>query len=174
MEEIGSGSFTTAFRLKNGKVLLKSKDPIKQHMAEGNFPKSRLFPTVTLVKEATEFCRARYEMEYYEQPANIYEALNSSQKEFYDEHIRYFYVITGYNRIVDAFSKLPEKFAYEREIMLEAVHSLKEYGNDIIFENPLQNLAIKNGQLVLLDCFFLRSVLTEVRENAPHQSGTGK
>lgn len=48
------------------------------------------------------------------------------------------------------------------QIILEALDACLNYGSSVRFEISPRNVAVQDGQLVLLDCFYLQSTLNEV------------
>jgi len=49
-----------------------------------------------------------------------------------------------------------------RNSLQEAIDACANYGSDIKFEISPRNVAVKNGNLILLDCFFVGSKQIEV------------
>lgn len=162
--KIGQGSFSNVFRKGNSKeVLIISNDPVKECMSFGWFPKTRLFPTIARVDygEAT----STYKMKYYEKVTAPKKQLNARAYELYKE-LRALHPIFTLTRTkrptcfywIDEFKKLKNKNV--RQILIEAVESLMNYGDDVCFEISPRNIATtKTGNLILLDCFFLHSQL---------------
>ena len=79
-----------------------------------------------------------------------------------------FYSLFGNGANIDFFIKkieeiLPDKFAEEKEAICAHIQGLRDYGEDICFEISPRNVAVDNGKLILLDCFFKRSALDELR-----------
>ena len=59
---------------------------------------------------------------------------------------------------------MPDKFDNEKEAILEAIDAMCNYGSDVSFEISPRNIAAdKDGNLILLDCFFIKSQLSNVR-----------
>jgi hypothetical protein len=58
------------------------------------------------------------------------------------------------------FNRLPK---WAARALNEQIDGLMNYGADIRFEISPRNVAVKNGKLILLDCFFFASKLREVR-----------
>lgn len=165
MKLIGKGSFTKAYVQDNGKVLLKSIDPIKECMASGWFPEHRLFPSVEMVDEGM------YEMQYYAKVTSLKQNLSSEDwalykelKALYDAYEAPTDKYDGYSSWYTVFSssELPEEI---KEVLLEALDACSNIGSDIMFEISARNVAVDNGRLVLLDCFFQTSMLEQVRKS---------
>ena len=58
---------------------------------------------------------------------------------------------------------LPSKYARKKAALLGAIDALTNYGQDIRFEISPRNVAAHNGNLILLDCFFMAEKAKEVR-----------
>ena len=159
MIKIGKGSFSTAYLMDNGKVFIKSTDHIKECMAQGWFPSSRLFPKV-------EFGEAinTYIMKYYKKVTSLKNTLTEKDYAMYKElrvianSLNY---KAGYNELYEAFKMIKNRRV--RVALQEALSACSNYGGDIGFEISPRNVAVNKGRLVLLDCFFIRSQLKEVR-----------
>lgn len=144
--------------MENGKVKLISSDPVKQCMAEGWFPESRLFPKIKQIGSG------EYEMKYYPKVSSLKNNLVPLHYGYYKRlreiHKQYCYSQNPYDMyslLTRKFEKLPK---YLRENLQGAIDGLSNYGTDIGFEISPRNVAVtKTGKLILLDCFFLRSQL---------------
>ena len=160
---IGKGAFTKCYQLNDTMVLLKSEDPIKECMAHGWFPESDLFPKVEF--SSIDGC---YEMEYFPRVSSLKNNLDSEQYQIYKE-LRDIQnkigwsinVYDSYQKIYEAFEQLDNEEL--KEVMLEALNACSNYGTDICFEISPRNVAVKNGKLILLDVFYIKSVLNKVR-----------
>jgi len=159
MKQIGKGAFTTAYKKDASTVLLKSVDPIKECMAHGWFPNSQLFPNVKFGERPGE-----YVMRYYNTNPSLTK-LHPKHRKFYDELHDLWTSLplhSGYNEVYQAFTKIKDR--NYRRIMVDALQACSNYGSDVCFEISPRNIAItKTGRMVLLDCFFMRSKLREVR-----------
>jgi len=162
MQLIGQGMFTKAYRKNKTRVLLKSIDPIKECMSLGGFPPSRLFPIIDRI--GTEL----YEMKYYPKVTSLKGALDTKDYLMYKE-LRALSISyqrnphDSYNAWKTSFSKL--KTRRLKEALLGALDAITNYGSDIGFEISPRNVAVNNGKLVLLDCFYLISALNKHRES---------
>lgn len=162
---IGTGAFTKAYLMENGRVLLRSCDPIKEAMAYGWFPKSEYFPDVVVLDVGV------YEMQYYQRVRSLKSALAPAQWEIY-KSLRNIWNEHG-SRCRDYFGwyKVFEQEAADDydvpsdvvQIILEALDACSNYDSSVRFEISPRNVAVQDGQLVLLDCFYLQSTLDEVR-----------
>lgn len=165
VKRIGSGAFTKAYLMENGRVLLRSCDPIKEAMAYGWFPKSEYFPEVSVLDAGV------YEMQYYPKVRSLKAALTAEQYAVYNS-LRAVFNEHGI-RCKDYFDwyKVFEQEATDEfgvpgdvvQIILEALDACSNYGQSVNFEISPRNVAVQDGQLVLLDCFYLQSTLDEVR-----------
>jgi len=165
-DAIGKGAFSTVWRDKKNPdmVRVETSDHVKECMGMGWFPKSPLFPTVERTEEI-----GVYSMRFYptakskavtgllcEHDAELYKALRNLSVNYWSKK-------APYELWTEAFNSLPEKFAEEKETLLEALDALTNYGDDACFEISPRNVACENGKLILLDCFFLQSQLAQVR-----------
>ena len=161
---IGRGQFTKAYLREDGKVELVSKDPIKECMALGWFPSSRLFPTIDRIDTTED--TALYLMKYYPKVKSLKDSLKPKEYAKYKElrglTIQYTHnKHNAYQEVYDAFKSIKNKRL--RETMQEAIMSCTNYGTDIAFEISPRNVAVSpTGNLVLLDCFFQISKLREL------------
>ncbi len=160
---IGKGAFTKCYQLNDTTVLLKSEDPIKECMAYGWFPNSNLFPKVEF--SSIDGC---YEMEYYPRLKSLKNNLDSDQYQIYKDLREVFNnletsvnIYDGYSLIYKGFEQLDNEEL--KEIMLEALDACSNCGSDVGFEISPRNVSVKNGKLILLDVFFMKSVLNKVR-----------
>lgn len=170
MKFIGKGSFTKCFLLDCGKrVQLVTCDPIKEAMAWGWFPDSPLFPKLSFVSLGV------YEMDYMPGSRGLKSELEPEQWELYKALRACFAKNVDVQREDDlyqawyaSFETCAEGFAGShievafRDLM-EALDACANFGSDVAFEISPRNVRAVNGKLVLLDCFFLKSKLKEVR-----------
>ena len=159
---IGKGFFSKVYENADNanRVFVKSEDPIKECMSMGWFPESSLFPKV----EREDF--NIYSMPFYSDAKGrgvlnkldlhgkkLYRALQKVQT----QNLK----IKGseYSSLYTAFEGLGDEFANEREDLIFALDACANYGTDVCFEISSRNVAVEDGKLVLLDCFFLRSAI---------------
>jgi len=163
MKLIGKGTFTKCYLNDDGKtVTLFSSDPIKECMANGWFPRSRLFPKITY--DNSNEC---YRMEYYPKVTSLKTSLTTAHYTIYKElkevadicapRNPYEWYVFWYERFETLITNKRVK-----EALLEALDACTNYGHDIGFEVSPGNVAVKKGKLVLLDCFFMREHLIKV------------
>ena len=168
---IGRGMFSTVYRKNAKTVLIKSVDPVKECMAMGWFPSSRMFPKTTRVAILDDDQgTALYEQRYYPKAKSLKAALKPAEWEFYRElrelqsNINHF--LDDYKALASLqslISDLPSKYARKKAALLGAIDALTNYGPDIRFEISPRNVAVHNGNLILLDCFFMAEKAKEVR-----------
>lgn len=167
MKLIGKGMFTKCFLKDSETVLLVSTDPIKECMAFGWFPDNDLFPVIERID--IDDGRSMYEMEYYPRVSSLKNSLEPAQYEIY-KTLRSLESIPPETRDNDAFYWWHNEFdkiedEELREAMKGALDGCANCGTDIMFEISPRNVAVKNGKLILLDCFFKCSLIRELRGN---------
>ena len=170
---IGRGVFSTVYRKNAKTVLIKSVDPVKECMAMGWFPNSRMFPKTTRIAILDDGQgTALYEQRYYPKVKSLKAALKPTEWEFYQELRKVqrmrVYPNDDYRSLESLqllIKALPSKYASKKEHLLGAVDALASYGPDIRFEISPRNVAAHNGSLILLDCFFMAGKLKEVKKN---------
>ena len=164
VKRIGSGAFTKAYLMENGRVLLRSCDPIKEAMAWGWFPKSEYFPEVSMLDYGV------YEMQYYPRVRSLKSALAPAQWAIYKSLRNLYNEYRGKCLDYSDWYKVFEREAADDygvpedvvQIILEALDACSNYDSSVNFEISPRNVAAQDGQLVLLDCFYLQSTLDEV------------
>lgn len=162
---IGKGMFSKVYRKSKTRVLIESVDPAKEVMALF-FPSSKLFPTLERVSYGET---STYESKYYPKKSKLKSNMSDFDWEFYRWLCEYQYSTskcngdTDYDRLLNFFSKIPTKFHRKRDVLIEALGALTNYDLDIGFEISPRNVTAHNGRLVLLDCFYFKSKLKEVR-----------
>jgi len=165
-KRIGAGSFSTVYRKGNSNhVLIVSTDPAKECMSLGWFPDSRLFPKVARLSYNDDGTQT-FKIKYYEKVRAPKRQLNERSYKLYKALRKLDVTCQNDNLLHDkwrkAFNGIPVEFKAAKEALLEAVDALTNYGSDICFEISPRNIAVtKAGNLILLDCFFLRSALSE-------------
>lgn len=166
MKKIGKGTFSNVYLKSDNKtVFIKSVCLIKECMALGWFPNSRLFPKLKRVG-----CQC-YEMKYYPRVKSLKQALKPSQYLSYKQLREAWkgmpYISSRHNSLDtwrDTFEKLENKRL--SKIMLEALDGCANYGNNIGFEISPRNVAVtESGNLILLDVFYDRDKLIKVRKD---------
>lgn len=162
---IGKGVFTKAFLNVDNSVILISCCPIKECMSLGWFPNSELFPKLERVDCDTY---ATYTMEYYPRLKGGLKAnLDTDQYAIYKalRDVNPKFELNPYDRassLYAAFEELEDKDL--SDVMIEALYACCNYGSDIGFEISPRNVAVKNGKLILLDCFYHMGTLNKVRK----------
>jgi hypothetical protein len=162
---LGKGAFSTAFmNITNDTVLITSEDPIKETMAYGWFPTSKHVPLVEKLDDNL------YEMPYY----TVCTSWQAYRKILTDESNQMLSeLIAMYQRCCRTFSYNHHDYSnlwwnnfdtmHNKELgdLLKGMLSgASNCGSDICFELRPDNMAAdKDGNLILLDCFFQWSLL---------------
>jgi len=165
LPKVGQGKFSVVYKKSDSKVVIKSKDPVKECMSLGWFPNTTLFPKIEYIEHSSVSDFVFYESKYYANNSrNFKKDLLPFEYEFYSE-LRKLRVRPNtkpqflYQEWIYQFDNLPNKFYKRKEHLIEAVTSLMNYGEDICFEISPRNIKVEKGKLILLDCFFLFSKL---------------
>lgn len=158
---IGKGVFSKVYQLNDKEVLIKSADYAKE--CNALYIESRLVPNIEKIDHET------YKMEYFPKVKSLKQSLKPKEYELYNT-LRGLNVPLGIHiKDCDYYSLWRKEFETKikdkrvREDLLHIVDSLCNYGTDLRFEISPRNVAVKNGKLVLLDCFFFTSQLNEIR-----------
>lgn len=157
---IGSGSFTKVYELNSKQVLIHSVDYVKEcnayfGLSDFGFPKiKRLSDNIYLSKKYNKVVSLKNELrpkqyEIYKELRGLSVPYNTKPYDYLNEWRKVFYTVKN------------SKF---RNALLEALDNLSNYGSDISFEISPRNVAVEKGNLILLDCFFLRSQLDKTRK----------
>ena len=165
LKQIGKGAFSTVYKKGTNKVLIKSCDNVKDCMSMGFFPNSRMFPKIKRVGVSDCGQFQFYEEKFYQKTKSLKQDLLPSEYEFYltlkREGDNVF--IRDMFGLIKFFESLPNKYRARKQVLIEAVYGLSNYGTDICFEISPRNVTVQNGKLILLDCFFFFSALDKVR-----------
>ena len=157
---IGQGAFTKAYLQEDGQVLLVSRCSIKECMSMGWFPDSPLFPKLEMVRRVDDDY-TEYLMEYLPRSQSLKQNLHADQWQIYKDlkalGCCWISRQEAFYKWHDAFNKLKNEEL--REVMKEALDACANYGSDIGFEISPRNVSVKNGKLILLDCFYQISKL---------------
>ena len=177
MQKIGQGSFSTAWLLNESTVLIHSVDYVKECASYGWVPESRLFPEIERIEDPSDQTNLRaYTMEYFPKVKSLKDNLEPREWLLYQtlRKISVPYCEKDHDlsdRLISQFEGIPDEFEIERESLLEMIDSLANYGSDACFEISPRNVSCKNGKLILLDCFFMKSQLIESRKNSNYRKG---
>jgi len=159
MNLIGKGQFSTVYQKTKSTVLIKSKDNVKECMALGWFPNSKMFPKLERIGWSQDGEYQLYESKYYPRVQSLKSNLKPLEWEFYK---------TLRNLCVqkpEDFRNLPKKFRNRAQQLVAAWNALMNYDGMIGFEISPRNVAVNNGRLILLDCFYCFYFHQPVREN---------
>lgn len=162
MKLIGKGSFTRAYLLPDGQtVKLVTNDPCKE-CAAMFAPNSPIFPKLEC--DGYEGERRVYKMKYYPKQKSLKKALAPRDYKLYQYLRKVNLSLWGDDPHLARFKEklneiIPTEFAKEILAICEHIDALNNYGDDMKFEISPRNVAVDNGKLILLDCFFKRSYL---------------
>jgi len=161
LKVLGRGSFTTAYKLNDEQVLLRSTDPCKECMSLGWFPDSFRFPKVERVDG-----QGLYLMKYYPNTRGLKSTLDDWEYQLYKELRRvynecydYHPANSRYQSTIDMLNLISDEFHDVRELLIEACGALSNYGDGITFEISPLNVRAYNGKLIFLDVFYRQSRL---------------
>ena len=164
---IGKGMFSKVYQLNDKEVLIKSNDLAKEcicYMVE-----SDLVPDIEQIEDGI------YKMEYFPKVKSLKDSLDMDQYKLYQELSKLNISIGMHTRKNDYYFLWREQFETisdeeVREDLLNVIDCMCNYGADVRFEISPRNVAVKNGKLVLLDCFFFASQLEDVRNSKKRYS----
>jgi len=156
---IGKGMFSKVYRVSEKEVIIKSFCPAKECMALF-FDKSKYFPPIERIDYQ------EYKMPYYDKVSSLKTTLKPKQYQLYLElrKLSIPYTTNRYNKLNEwenQFKTIKDKIL--RNNLLMAVGELSNYGQDISFEISPRNVAVKNGNLILLDCFYSSDLVNKIR-----------
>lgn len=159
---IGQGLFSKCYLLECGKkVLIRSSDKVKECSAIFGLADSALFPEIVRI----DF--EMFEMEYFPRVTSLKNSLDADQWQLYKalRTVDNYHGGRDYDKpefLRNQFNRL-DVTEDVKQALWDAVDSLQNYGYDINFEISPRNVAVKNGKLILLDCFFFASQAQEIR-----------
>jgi len=155
MKIIGKGQFTKVYRLDSKKVGLISTDPVKEAMAIGMFPKSKLFPVIDSLDDSNEF---DYIMNYDPdlKERSVLPKLNPYYQNLYKQ-LKTIDRVFNRDSFFRSLARLKGVRIYHKNALKKAFECLINYAEEhqIKFEISPRNVSTKNGRLILNDCFFL-------------------
>lgn len=157
---IGKGMFSKVYLKDEKTVLINSVCYMKECMA--NWVDSIWFPKL----EREDY--QQYTCEYFPKVKSLKSALSKEHYEIYLQLRSIFNIFDKPRNKYDLLDYWRGKFATIsndsiREDLLYFLAEASNYGSDIDFEISPRNVAVKNGNLILLDCFFVRSQLDTIR-----------
>jgi len=165
MKLIGKGSFSEVYKFNSEKVVIKTIDPIKEAMAVGFFPNSKLFPKIDFFDHMDYGDDFKYIMKYDEDLKS--KSVISKLKPYYQNMYRQLREIQGIFRNLNDYeykiSSLKGVRKYHKDALIKAYWAIMNYldERDIAFEISPRNVSTKNGRLILNDCFFSVSLLNK-------------
>jgi hypothetical protein len=162
MKLIGQGLFSKCYLLDCGsKVLIKSSDKVKECSSLYGLADSALFPEIIRI----DF--EMYEMKYFPKVKSLKNSLDLDQWRLYKElrSVNSLFLGRDYDKPRYLYKQFNALNVAEdvKQALYDAVDSLQNYGYDINFEISPRNVAVENGKIILLDCFFFSSQAQEIR-----------
>ena len=164
--KVKRGSKTTAYIFED-KVLLRTIDPVKEAMVHGWFPDSEYLPEVlgTDLEDKDEAFSV-YKSPRYLQGRSIKALVNKEDYETVYQPLRRMYAKADWSR--DSY-KWHDNFIADvtnceglkeelKEVLIQAYEACMAFSHKVRFEiSPRNVAATKEGQLIVLDCFFIIS-----------------
>lgn len=156
MQLIGKGSFTKAYLVSPGEVMLDTRDPVKHHIVNGDVIQGSMFPK--LYKKADGRIYSKYLPRTPSLKANLSE-----------RHWKYYKELRDLSNFIEAdchstvsirrmLGTIKYSVLHDQVVnQFEQLRNLAPY--DIYFECSPRNVRAHKGKLVLLDCFFYYSEL---------------
>lgn len=155
---IGKGTFSKVYLQDDNTVLIQSECWAKECIAD--YIESDIFPDLKRVGYE------KYECTYYPKVKSLKTALSTEHYEIYKQLRSLRIDIPGnkYDRM-DMWREQFEKIENEhyRQGLIDALDSLCNWGTQIGFEISPRNVAVQDGKLILLDCFYFVNQLQAVR-----------
>ena len=159
-KRIGTGSFSQAYQQKDGKVIIVSDDPVKKLMSKGVLPDHRMFPKVTMIAPETRRTDGIYEMEYYsivrDMPEEEIRKQLSKRQWYLLSTLRTIYCANGSPEEIkkQLTRQMAKCFHREMHLLFTAIDAVHATGVRANCEFQCMNLAVRDGKIVFLDCFF--------------------
>ena len=166
---IGKGLFSRVYDNGDGSVLIYSKDHAKDCLSMQWHDNSMgLFPEIEKI-DYLDNGQSIYQCKKYTKVRSLKNTLDADQYALYLELRALFSGLEilrnhndNYQYLYDTFnaSSIDESVKYS---ILDFLDALCNFGEDINFEISPRNVAVDNGKLVLLDCFFFSSQAIKAR-----------
>lgn len=155
---IGKGLFSKVYKLNEKQVLIKSTCWSKECLAL--FVEAKHFPKLEVVGEKEYVC------EFYPRVKSLKDSLKPSHYKVYQQLRQIDRLTTGgYDDLKYLFNTVSNKSF--RESLLNTLDDMTNYSLEVCFEISPRNVAVKNGNLILLDVFFFREQIREKRNLPP-------
>lgn len=161
--KIKKGLFSTAFIFRD-KVIIETKDQLKECLAYEYFPDSIHIPTVSFSKlETNKPEHTVYEMPLYQTARSVRSLICVEDYNNLYLPLRELFLNCGYSRnaynwqddfiIAANNSKLSAEY---KELIIGCYEACMNYSHRIRFEISPRNVAANNDKrLILLDCFYI-------------------
>jgi hypothetical protein len=153
LQVIGHGMLSMVFRETDTTVLVVSDDPAKECMSFGWMPDSPLMPTIERIEYG--------ELSLYRMP--LYTRVTSPKKQLKPRDYAVYQELRELqNSIVHSLSwkninALEAVGTDCANLLIECIDAMSNYTDQCGFEISPRNIALdKNGDLILLDCFYDR------------------
>lgn len=155
---IGRGAFSRVYRQGDSDtVTIVSSCYAKECQALWHECEYDRVPSLTRI-DYTSDGKGIYTMPYMPRPRSLKSALLPEERELYK-------ALRELSREVSYTTSLHDLYAIFRgyPFITNMLDSLCNYGEDIGFEISPRNVTALDGRLILLDCFFMKNQLREIR-----------
>ena len=164
MKIIGKGKFTRCYQHPDNKnkVVLISNCWAKECSAMGWMPSSQMYPKIEKVDypEGLDNDASKYQMKKFKQVRSLRSSLNAHHYTMYKQLREFSYNLRAirskyesHDILHDAINDSPLMPKLKR-LLAESLDALANYGDGMMFEVSPRNVAVDNGKLILLDCWF--------------------
>lgn len=151
---LGKGFFSAVFKESPSTVLVVSDDPAKECLALGWMPDSSLLPTIERLEYGIEGL-SLYRMPLYNTFRAPKRHLNKKGYSQYSDFLSLRWKIASCQKNWDLISILEEIPTDNAYLLSQCIDSMSSYTDQCGFEISPRNIASdKDGNLILLDCFF--------------------
>ena len=149
---INYGNFTHCYKHKQDplKVLLRSRDPVKEAQSLDWFPNTPNFIPVKFI----EHCPYSGEFKWYETTRVERFSMKRLNPDDLAKYKSLKLITNNEPRAEYIYDDLARAGLQD---ICEAIHNLYSYGQDLYLEPARRNLGIFNGRLIYLDIFFFAS-----------------
>lgn len=161
MKLIGKGMFSKVYLLNEKQVLIKSTCHVKECLSM-NWEHSTIFPKIMSTDDNDYICK------HYPKVKSLKDSLREDHYKIYQElrNLSVGYIRNPYD-LCSAWHKEFKKISNKRfrDGLTNMLDNLCNYGTQIQFEISPRNVAVDNGRLILLDCFFMQNQADEIRNS---------
>ena len=154
LKQIGKGMFSKVYGETDSTVLINSSDPIKECNALWGLADSDLFPEIERIEYGCD--SSLYRMKRYNKVRAPKKELLPDQYRIYTELRKLMRMSYENNyQFADCVNSL-DLDEDTKESIICAFESCMNYTDKVGFEISPRNIAVDEGKLILLDCFFDR------------------